>query len=158
MKREHIQEIIIILAVLIFFSVIYYIFSDPLVKWISSLNPILVLFITSILSPVYIIFIYFMFRIYGWRGGIAGFLISTASDTISIPHVILMNGQFSTISFNLITDGIFYNLLPNFIKHEIFGISIAVFFVYILIPLALVITALLIVKKGKFKEIFIKSV
>lgn len=155
------REIIIGFLVI---AIFFFLYSDQIVEYINTLPPLVILFASTLLSPVYVLFIYLLYKSYGLSGAIGGFLISTASDIISLPHVLFSKtGEFSGPSYNLITDSIFYNLLPDSLKHVItlpfFGeVNLAVFLVYIVISTSLVVLALLIVSKKRFKEIFKKSI
>ena len=141
----------------IIFAIIFFIFSDRIVEYISNFNPIVILFLATLLNPIYIIFIWALFKQYGIRGMIAGFLISTASDLISLPHIYTKTGALSTVSYQLISDSTFWSLIPSFLKFNIDGFNFGIFLVYVVIASLLVILALMITHKKKFKEIFLKS-
>jgi len=146
----------------IIFAIIFFVYSDQIVGYISTLNPWLILLASVLLNPIYLIFIWSMFELYGIRGMIAGFLISTASDLISLPHVLTKSGTISTQSYNLITDTTFWNLIPSTLKTSITlpvvgQVSLGVFLVYIIISIGLVILALMLAHKKRFKEIFMRA-
>ena len=86
----------LILAIILFF------YSDPLTEFISRQSPFLILILSTFISPIYLFFIYVLYKDYGWRGLIAGFLISTASDLISLPHFLLKSGAVNNSANALI--------------------------------------------------------
>jgi len=141
----------------IIFSIIFFIYSDWIVEWVSGFNPVVILFLSTLMNPIYIIFILALFESYGFRGMVAGFLISTASDLISLPHIYTKTGELSTISHTLITDSTFWNLVPEFFKFRIDGFNFGIFLIYVVASSGLVILALMITHKKKFKEIFLRA-
>jgi hypothetical protein len=159
-KIKNTREIII---GFILFAIVFFLYSDKIVTYVSTLNPIIVLIISVLLNPVYVFLIFSLFQIYGWRGVISGFLISTASDLISLPHIFTANGQLSNASYNLVTDSTFMHLLPDSIKSftlslPIIGqVSLGVVIIYLIISTALIILSLMVAHNKKFKEIFMKA-
>ena len=145
-------------------ATIFFLYSDPIVIYIAKQHPIITLFLASFLDPIYILFVCSLYKLYGLRGVIAGFLFTVASTLISLPHVILRTGALSQESFDLVGDVIFYKLVPSSLKS--FSISIpvigsvnfGVFLVYIVISSGLVLLGLAIGKKKKVREIFMKTV
>ncbi len=159
-KINKTREIVIGFIILAF---IFFVYSDQIVSYVSSLNPILILFLTVFLNPIYILFIYKMFQDYGIKGASAGMLISIAVDILSLPHIYTKPGTVSQDSHKLITDTNFWNLIPDFLKFNITfpfigNINFAVFLLYIGITTGLIILALMIVHRKRFKEIFMKSI
>ena len=149
-KIKSVRQIII---GFIIFAVVFYLYSDKIAEAISSLNPFLILLAMIILNPVYLIFIIALFEIYGFRGVLAGLLISVSADLISLPHILTKSGGISEVSWKLMPETTFWNVLPEFLKN-----STGVFLVYIIISVLLVILALMIAHKKNFKSIFIKSI
>lgn len=144
-------------------AIIYYLYSDSIVSYISTLHPLLIILATTILSPIDILFICFLWKNYGFRGAIAGFGVSLASSIISLPHIYLMNGQYNANSYSLTTESTFFNLLPQYLRDGVvnlpFGqVNLGVLLVYLGISIGLVILALMILHKKKFKEVFMNSV
>lgn len=152
-----------IIAGFVALASIFFIFSDQIVGFISTLSPIMILFVSILISPTYLLFIYFMYKSYGLRGCLGGFLISTAIDLISLPHILLKSGEFSKDSFSIFTDTVFWGFIPNFLKQTITlpivgQINLGVFLVYIVVSTLLIIISLMIVKKKTFKKVFNDSI
>lgn len=154
------REIVIGFIILAF---IFFNYSDQIVSYVSSLNPILILFLTVFLNPIYILFIYKMYQDYGIKGATGGLLISLGVDILSLPHIFTKQGVLSEDSYKLVTDTNFWNLIPDFLKFNITlpflgNINFAVLLLYIGVTTGLIILALMITHKKKFKEIFMKSI
>lgn len=145
-------------------SIIFFLYSDQLIAYISTLNPIVMLIISYLLSPMFILLLYFLYREYGFLGIISGFIYSIASSIITLPHLIMYSGQPSTASLKLFTDNIVFDMLPDSIKTTVIKlpiineVNLGVFVMYVLIPFAMIIIALMISQKKKGKEIFYKAV
>lgn len=152
----------IIIAVIII-AVVFFIYSDDIVAYVSTLSPLWIMVLTTLLNPAYLLLIWFLANSYGFKGAIAGFFIAISSDIISLPHILTKLGIHSTLSFNLFQETNFYDMLPSFLKFNITlpivgQINFGVFLVYVGISVGLVILALMIVHKRRFKEIFLKSI
>ncbi|MFA6074115.1 MAG: hypothetical protein WC758_08410 [Candidatus Woesearchaeota archaeon] len=118
----------------------------------------MILFASILLNPVYIGFIFLLYKQYNFKGVIGGILITTGFSIISLPHILLKNGEFSNNSFNLFPESIFYKMIPSFLNENLtlpligqfnFGVAL----VYIGISTLLVIISLMILKKEKFRQI-----
>lgn len=142
-----------IMIAFIIFVVLFYFFSDKIVAMLDGDHPLVILAITLLLSPVYLIFIWILYSNYGFRGALAGTLISLASDIISLPHVLNLVGEKYMETWNFIPDLIVWNLLPGFL-HNSFGI----FLVYVGIPILFIVSSFMILHKKTFKQIFMKSI
>lgn len=142
----------------ILFAIIFFYFSDRITEWIANFNnPLVVLLLSTLLNPIYIFFILSLLEQYGLRGMLAGFLIATAADVISLPHIYTRTGELSTVSYKLVSDTTFWNLVPSFLKIPIDGFNLGVLIVYVGVTSILIILALMITHKRKFKEIFMRS-
>ena len=141
----------------IIFAIIFLVYSERVTNWISSLPPILILILSPFLNLIYIAFIWSLFKEYGFKGAIAGFLISIATTIISMPHFIDQQGNIVNGYTNLIADVNVWALIPDFLKFMVGGINFGSLLMYLGISTALVVLALMITNKKKFKEIFMKS-
>lgn len=141
----------------IVFSIIFFLYSEKVVDTISSLSPFWILLIVPLLNPIYLIFIFSLFKEYGFKGVLAGFIIAISTTLISIPHIITKGGETSEAYFNMVTDISIWKMIPDFIKFDIGGVNFGSIFMYIGISTLLIVLALMIVHKKKFKEIFLKS-
>jgi hypothetical protein len=153
-----------ILFIFVFFTVVFFIYSDRIVTYLSSLSPLLVLFFSIFISPIYVLFIISLYNQYSFKGALAGYIISLGVDCISIPHIFTKSGELSTASLNLYTDSVFWGLMPQFLKDITINIpydgqvNLAVFLIYIVFPISLIIIALMIATGKKFPKIFKDSI
>lgn len=159
-KIKKTKEIVIGFIIIAF---IFFNYSDQIVSYVSSLNPLLILLLTVVINPIYILFIYKMYQDYNIKGVIGGLLISLAVDILSLPHIFTKQGVISPDSYKLVSDTNFWNIIPSFLKFNINlpflgNINFGVLLLYIGITTSLVILALMITHKKKFKEIFMKSI
>lgn len=145
------------------FAIISFIYSDAIVNWVSALPPIIVLFITSLFSPIYLLLLWALFKDYGVRGLIGGFIIGLASDTISLPHVLTVSGEKSMAIWHFIPETVFWEMIPNFLKFTINlplvgAVNFAILLIYVILSISLIILALMIVHKKNFKDVFTRVV
>lgn len=148
------QELIII-AIVIVSSFIFWIVSDSISNWGKIANPWLGMLVYTILNPVNWFILYFLIKKYGFRGLLSGFIIAIIIDIFSLPHSIMfMGGLPSDAPLFLYSDTTFYHglILP------IFGAGwLGVFMLYVILPTILIVIAALIVQPKTFVTIFKKQ-
>lgn len=145
-------------------AIIFFIYSDPIVAFINQQSPIMILILTTFLNPIYVLFIYGLYKHYGFRGLLTGALVSTASDIISLPHILLKNGQLSHSVFNLISENIFFKMLPEEMRNGLVNlpivgeVSLGTFLIYVILSTSIVVIAFMISHKKRFIQLFKESV
>lgn len=141
----------------------FYFYSDQIVSWVSSLNPWMILFVTALLNPVYVLFIWSMTKEYGPKGFITSFAISTIGDVVSLPHVLSTAGTVNPQSINLTSDLSIYPLIPEFLKSTItlpiinMTVSLGTLMLYVVVPIAVLILSLMFIHGRSAKDIVSKS-
>ena len=145
-------------------ATIFFLYSDQIVDYVDGMHPVMILLISTLLSPVYLVFIWMMYKDWGIKGAFFSFLFVSLSDCISLPHFIAKTGEYSTASFNLLTDTLFYSFIPSFLKTTLITLPIigqvklAVFLLYVIIPITILTISLMVLHKRKFKQLFLKSI
>jgi hypothetical protein len=142
----------------IIFAILFLLFSEKITDWLITLPPILILFLSPCLNLIYVAFIWSLYKDYGIKGAIAGFLISVAVTIISMPHFISLQGINVDGYTNLIADVNVWDMMPSFLKFNIGNINFGSLLMYLGISTGLVALALMLNNKKTFKEIFIKAV
>ena len=141
------------------FAVVFFLYSEGVVNAVSKLSPIMILILAPFLNPIYLIFIFALYKDYGFKGSIAGFLLAVSTTLISMPHLVTKTGDVVKDTYiNLIPDMNFWNLIPDFLKFNIMGVNFASALMYLGLSTLLVVLALMITNKKSFKAIFLKSV
>lgn len=138
-------------------------YSESITHFIASQGPFVILFLTTFLDPIYLLFLWYLFKRFGVGGLVAGFMFSIASAMVSLPHIILRNGDLSNESFNLISDMIFFKMLPEswnrLVTLPFFGdVSLSVFLVYVVISTCIVVVGFWIANDKIQNKLFKNSI
>lgn len=147
--------------VLIFLAVafIFFAYSDRIVDYIARQDSFVILALSYLLSPMFILFVYLLYKHYGINGVFGGVLFSLASDLISLPHIITTSGELSQSTIKIILDNLIYEMLPESLKSMTIGsVNLAVFVMYVVFSTSLVILAFMVSNKKSGRQIFYKSI
>lgn len=135
------------LIVLVVISLIFWFFSDIFSTWAATSNAFLVMIVSILLNPAYILLIYWLYTQYSFRGIFSGILISIGIDIISLTHSISKAGTLPLSSEAYPLYGYADTTLYKIISHLIGSNPAAAFILYVIIPGLLFYIALRIIRR-----------